>query len=83
MAGFKSRARAAALRESPEEMLARADRDRSLPISGHEITVGGSQHRNATPRIVGSDNVRAYKEKMGVCTAEGCRKIAGHGGDHT
>jgi hypothetical protein len=34
-----------------------------------EVTVGGSQHRRAVPRIVGSEaDIRAHCLKMGICT---------------
>lgn len=39
--------------------------------------------RTYTPRIEGERSVEDFKRKMGVCLEYGCRKIAGHGGEHT
>jgi hypothetical protein len=48
-----------------------------------EVTVGGAQHRRATPRVTGAANVHAMKLALGVCLEPGCMKVAGHEGDHT
>lgn len=51
-----------------------------------EITVGTSAppmgHR-VVPRIIGADNVEAFKRSLGVCLVNGCRKQQGHRGECT
>lgn len=80
MARTRSGARAAALRGDQGYNPSTGQMER---ISPYEVTVGGSQHRRATPRIIGEHNVADYKRKMGICMTSGCNKVSGHSGEHS
>ncbi len=65
-----------------ETLLADSLKDAALPDSGFEKTVGINFGRVSGPRIHGPA-VLDFKRTMGVCLADGCKKIALHEGDHT